>query len=212
MLASGRQQAILEFIKSYLGENGYPPTYEEIRTGLDLSTKSLVDHHLQALETAGHLSRVPNTPRGLRLNRKLPQSRTLKVPILTDLDGDNQLRAPALNTAEVLEMTRSLVPDGANLYALKVRGQILADALINDGDIVLLQLKSQANDGELVAVRRLDNNETSFKRIYYEPGGVRLQPVNPACEPISLDPELVQVQGKIITIIRQIEWVGNAAA
>lgn len=210
MLVSERQQEILGFITAFVAENGYPPTHEEIRTGLDLSTKSLVSHHLEALQAAGHLSRVPNTPRGLRLRPK-EQADTLKAPLFDHVPG-SALRDPGgLGIDEVVELTRCLIPDhdADRVYALRVRGQALIDALVNDGDIVVVRLlrESTAADGELVAARLRPGNTLLLRRIYRraDPPGVRFEAANPAFKPIEADPATVEILGKVAAIIRQVD-------
>ena len=203
MSISDRQRAMLAFIENFLEEKGYPPTYEEIRAGLNFSTKSLVNYHLEALENAALLSRVPNTPRGLRLPGS---AETLRVPLINKVNSDPAETREANKTdeSEVIQLTSDIVPDGRNLYAVKVYGDAMIDALVNDGDIVIMQPQTEAQNGELVAVHLVERNETMLKRFYRENGHVRLQPANPTLEPTFVKPDAVKVQGKVVAIIRQV--------
>jgi repressor LexA len=110
-----------------------------------------------------------------------------------------------LAQSEVIELTSDIVPETENLYALRVKGNALVDALVNDGDVIILQPQAYAENGEMVAVRLLERGETTFKRFYRENGHVRLQPVDPTVESLIVKPEAVAVQGKVVAIIRQVD-------
>lgn len=199
MRISDKQKQMLAFIETFVGKNGYPPTHEEIRAGLKISTKSLVNYHLEALAGAYLLSRSPNTPRGIRLaNEREPFTVPLtSSPMLLDNSAD-------FDEQDVVELTCDIVSNTPDLYALKVQGDSMMDALVNDGDIVIIQRQNQAKNGELVAVRLLEQDCTTLKHYYRENGHVRLQPANPTLEPILVKPTAVQVEGKVMAIIRQV--------
>jgi repressor LexA len=197
---SERQQAILAFIEEFVLQNGYPPTYEEIRAALGISTKSLVNHHLGALEAAGRLSRAPHTPRGIRLSR----GETFRVPRMGHIAAGLPISFGDPDPDDFLELTRDIVAEQEGLYALQVRGNSMIDALVNDGDIVIMKHQEEARNGEMVAVRLRDRDETTLKRFFRENGHVRLQPANPAMPPIIVHPSAVQVQGRVVAVIRQV--------
>lgn len=197
---SDRQQRMLAFIEQFVDENGYPPTYEEIRVALRISTKSLVYHHLDALEEAGYLSRVPNRPRGIRLS----YSKTFRVPKLGQIAAGLPISVSDPDPDDFIELTRDIVPEQEGLYALQVTGNSMIDALINDGDVVILKHQNEASNGEMVAVWLRDRDETTLKRFYRENGHVRLQPANPTMPPIIVHPSAVQVQGRVVAVIRQV--------
>ncbi|MFQ5613824.1 MAG: transcriptional repressor LexA [Anaerolineae bacterium] len=214
-MISERQQEILGFIEAFVDERGYPPTHEEIRRGLDISTKSLVSHHLEALETAGCLNRVPNTPRGIRLNGSRRNGLSFKangwrsmfsIPSNGHQTNAQTLAFDELESDDVVELTRSLVVEDEDVSALKVRGQALVDALVNEGDIVVIKRQDFAKNGEMVAVRLQGEDETRLRYYFRDArrGYVRLQPASPLFEPILADPATVQVQGKVVAIIRQV--------
>lgn len=202
MSVSDKQREMLAFIEEFVGKNGYPPTYEEIRVGLHISSKSLVNYHLEALENAALLSRSPNTPRGIRLRG---EAETRRVPVI-NVPGN----MPAPDTvnpeqSEMIELTSDIVPEAGNIYALRILGNAMVDALVNNGDIVVLQPQNRAENGEMVAVRLLEQDTITLKRFYRENGHVRLQPVNPTLEPVFVKPETVEIAGKVLAIIRQVE-------
>jgi repressor LexA len=196
---SERQRRMLGFIEQFVEENGYPPTYEEIRVALGISTKSLVNHHLDALEGAGCLARMPNTPRGIRLS----QSKTFRVPKLGTIAAGFPITASDPDPDDFLELTRDIVAEQEGLYALRVAGNSMIDALVNDGDIIILKQENEARNGDMVAVWLRDRDETTLKRFYRENGHVRLQPANPTMLPLYVHPSAVQVQGRVVAVIRQ---------
>lgn len=190
---SDKQEAMLAFIEEFVDENGYPPTYEEIKQGLNISTKSLVDYHLDVLENAAYITRVPNTPRGIRLKN----------------EGVGVMRAgnaslPALSAEEIVELTYDIVTNDNNLYALRVQeGAANHDAFVQAGDIVILQRQPRVDNGDMAAVRLLKEGQTTIKRYYRENGHVRLQAVKENKDPLILKPEAVEIQGKVLAVIRQ---------
>ena len=198
------QREMLAFIEDFVGQHGYPPTHEEIRVGLDISSKSLVNYHLAALQEAELLSRAPNTPRGLRLNQRRT---TVQVPVLAHMaaGGPPGPVLTELDPQDVIELTYGLVPDGENLYAFKVRNGLMLDALLHEGDILVIQAQTQAQNGELVAARLVEQDRTTFRRYFRENGHVRLEPDNPMMEAIIIKPEAVEIKGKVVAVIRQVE-------
>ena len=196
-----KQQAILTYIEQFVEERHYPPTYEEIRAGVGLSTKSLVDYHLNALEAAGYIQRDRLTPRGLRLRA---DNGTFSVPLYGSIGASLPATFYTDAAAEALFLTRDIVPDQADLFALKVRGTSMIDAMVNDGDIVVMKKQSVAKDGDMVAVRLIDRDEMTLKHFYHESGRVRLQPANPTMTPIFVNPANVEIQGRVVAVIRQV--------
>jgi len=201
MQISDKQREMLAFIENFVEENGYPPTYEEIRAGLNISSKSLVNYHLDVLENATLLRRSPNTPRGIRLR---PDSDTVQVPFVGKITAAASANFTDADKREAIELTCDIVPNRANLYAFKVEGDTLMDALVNDGDIVIMQRHDRAENGDMVAVRLLEQNATTLKRFYRENGHVRLQPANPHLSPLLVKPEAIAIQGKVVAVIRQV--------
>ena len=112
---------------------------------------------------------------------------------------------PQTASDEAIEITRDLVKDASDLFALRVKGDSMIDAMVNDGDIVVMKKVERARNGEMVAVWLNDRNETTLKHFYLENGRVRLQPANPTLQPILIDdPSTVEVQGKVVLVLRQL--------
>ena len=209
---SDRQREMLDFIRKFTLEKGYPPTIRQIGGAADISSTSVVNYNLNKLEKDGYLTRDLRVSRGVRLV-EAPGSRSSRAGDLVSipLAGYIFASAPVLvgdtpQTAadEALELTRDLVKDTGDLYALRVKGDSMIDAMVNDGDIVVMKKVDRARNGEMVAVWLNDRSETTLKHFYLENGRVRLQPANPTMQPILIDdPSTVQVQGKVVLVLRQ---------
>ena len=200
-----RQQEVLDFIFEFVEGNGYPPTHEEIQFEVGLSSKSHVHFYLKALEREGYIERTPNIPRGIRLTNKLGRGKftsIVKVPFLGQIAAGEPISFSDAGD-ETIELTRDIVRDEGGLYAVRVKGASMIDALINDGDIVVMRHQQEAGNGEMVAIRLKDRDETTLKRFYREQGRVRLQPANPTMQPLYVHPANVEIQGKVVAVIRQ---------
>jgi repressor LexA len=197
-----KQATILNFIEQFMEERHYPPTYEEIRVGCGLSTKSLVDYHLRALEEAGHIQRDRLTPRGLRLRGS---DGSFSVPLVGSVGASLPATFYTDAAPEALLLTRDIVPPQADLYALKVRGTSMVDALVNDGDTVVVKRQPSVKNGEMAVVRLVDKDEMTLKHFYLETGHVRLQPANPTMKPIFTLPSNVEIQGRVVAVIRRVD-------
>jgi len=197
---TSRQQAILTFIEDFVAKHHYPPTFEEIRVGVGLSTKSLVDYHLNALEQAGHIRRDRLTPRGLRLQN----ASSFPVPLVGTIGASLPATSFVDIAAEALMLTRDIVTEQDGLFALKVRGTSMIDAMVDDGDFVVMKKQSIVKDGEMAAVRLIDRDEMTLKYVFKESGRVRLQPANPTMRPIYVHPANVEIQGRVVAVIRQV--------
>jgi repressor LexA len=166
-----------------------------------MSTKSLVNHHLRALEKKGFIEREPDTPRAIKL---LDGLRSFKVPLLGQIAASAEPISFSDDHHEEIELTPDIVQQQEGLYALRVNGDSMIDALINDQDIVVMRHQAVAEVGEMVAVRLKDRDETTLKRFYPEGEQVRLQPANPTVSPIFVHPANVEIQGKVMAVIRQV--------
>jgi len=211
MALSERQQRILEFIRRFTLENEYPPTIREIGAAVGISSTSVVNYNLNILQREGHIIRNKEVSRGIRLSeglKELASRDILKVPLLGRIAAGLPIPVPDSDfspfVGESVELTRDIVKEEEGIYALEVRGDSMIDALINDGDIVVMKHQQEANNGELVAVWLKDEKETTLKRFYHEGSRVRLQPANPTMAAIYVDASNVEVQGKVIVVIRQL--------
>jgi len=206
---SAKQSRILNFLRQFLEEKGYPPSIRDIVKGCKVSSTSVVEYNLRVLEKEGYIRRDPEVSRGIELS---PRNRAIvRVPVIGYIAAGEPIPVPsadtwsALGAAESLELTQELTRGKEGVYALKVKGTSMVDALINDGDLVLMQHVETAEDGDMVAVWLKREKEATLKRFYLERGRVRLQPANEEMKPIYADPEDVEIQGKVIGVIRKVE-------
>jgi repressor LexA len=212
-----RKQKILESIARTVAERGYPPSVREIADAVGLASTSAVHHHLIALERDGLLERGSHSSRALRLTRtpqpaprrvadrrvtpfRMPVERdVLTLPVLGEIAAGQPIEAYA-DASETLDVPGSMqARDGS--YVLRVRGKSMIDALIDDGDYVVVQPQATARDGDIV-VALLEDNGVTLKRFFREKDRIRLQPANASMEPIYASE--VQVQGKVVGVIRKL--------
>ena len=218
-----RKQKILDSIARTVAERGYPPSVREIADAVGLASTSAVHHHLIALEREGLLERGQHSSRALRLTRQgeaeldraprrvpVPMSRVtpfrmpverdvLALPVLGEIAAGQPIEAYE-DGAESLDVPRSMQARDDS-YVLRVRGKSMIDALIDDGDYVVVQPQATARDGDIV-VALLEDNGVTLKRFFREKDRIRLQPANAEMEPIFATE--VQIQGKVVGVIRKL--------
>ena len=205
---SRRQQAILQFIERFLDDNDYPPTIRDIQSELGISSTSVVDYNLKALEARGLIRRNSKISRGIELmNRGSGRRNVVTIPVIGQIAAGQPIPVPGdlegSDVTETVELGSDLVRNsGQGLFALRVKGHSMVDALINDGDMVILKQQETCENGETVAVWLKDQRETTLKRFYLEGDQVRLQPANVTMDPIFTPAENVEVQGRLVTVVR----------
>ena len=215
MALSEKQQAILDYIRAFIRKNEYPPSIREIMTTLGISSTSVVNYNLNVLVREGYITRHKELARGIRLvdGSSLQQAaqNLVRVPVLGRIVAGDPVPVPegAFDPSQYVELTRDFVSEEDDIYALEVSGESMIDALINDGDIVVMKHQQTARNGDMVAVWLKDEKETTLKRFYLEGKRVRLQPANPNMDPIYTAPANVEIQGKVIMVIRQVARVMN---
>lgn len=207
---SRRQGAILDYIEQFLIKNDYPPTIRDIQSGLDISSTSVVDYNLKVLEGRNLIRRNRHISRGIELvGRGSSRRNMIAIPVIGQIAAGQPIPVPGdlegAETTETVELGTDLVPGrGRDLFALRVKGHSMIDALINDGDVVVLRAQETCENGETVAVWLKDQKETTLKRLYLEGDRIRLQPANMSMEPIFTPAENVQIQGRLVTVIRAV--------
>jgi repressor LexA len=220
---SERHKKILEVLEHYQDNVGYPPSIREIGKEAGISSTSVVNYYLDQLEEMNYIERDRKVSRGMRLIKNVAGDMVdaiqkaaedlLLIPLAGRIGAGEFVQPPpsgfsVFDPDESVEVARSLLPDreqGADLYALEVEGDSMIDAMVNDGDIVIMKHALEARNGEMVAVRLSDDDMTTLKYFYRENGKVRLQPANPQMAPIIIeDPSTVEVQGKVVLVIRQV--------
>ena len=207
MALTKRQKEVLEFLADFIDRNRYSPSYEEIAAGLSLNSLATIHKHISSLESKGYLRRAFNQSRSLEIapryaaeiEKRRAAETGLTVPLLGKIAAGAPVE-PGVNP-EVLHF-QDFAGD-SNTYALQVRGESMIDDHICDGDFVLIQKTDSVRDSEIV-VALVDGMETTLKRLYREPNGqIRLQPANSTMDPIYVPAASVQVQGKLIAVLRK---------
>ena len=205
MALTKRQREVLDFIARFVDDNRYCPSYEEIARGLDLASLATVHKHISVLDAKGYLKRGFNQSRSLELAPKFFQEQrrgrpaALEIPLLGRIAAGSPVES--VEQKEVLNLAD--FAGHGNTFALEVRGDSMIDDHICDGDMILLDRSAEARDGDIV-VALVGGAETTLKRFYRESGGmVRLQPANSALRPILVPAKDVQIQGRLLAVLRK---------
>ena len=206
-----RRKRILDFIQDFIEENGLPPTVRDIQKACEISSTSVVDYNLRLLDRDGFLNRRPDVARGIELLDEAGQPKNMvpKVQIVGRIAAGSPL--PVFSAEEsatgqefdTIEVAPELTRRYGRLYALEVQGQSMIDALIDDGDVVVIKAAQQAEYGEMVVAWLKAEEEATLKKYYPEGAQVRLQPANSSMEPIYADTDNVEVRGKVVSVIRK---------
>jgi len=214
---SARQERIVRFIREFTAQYGYPPSIRQIGFDVGISSTSVVSYNLNILQQKGYLNRTREISRGVRLvepndleNPEQPASHPLYIPMLGFIAAGDPIPIPEgdfpQGEFEQVAIPRDMVRDIKDVYALQVRGTSMIDALIADGDLVILRHQTDAQNGEMVAAWLREEKATTLKRLYWEKNRtlVRLQPANPLMDPIYVHPSNLEIQGRVIGVIRHL--------
>ena len=206
MALTRRQKDVLDFIASYQVEKGYSPSYEEIARGLELASIATVHKHISALQTKNYLHRSHNQSRSVEVaskylheQRRNRDRRSMEVPVLGSIAAGRPVEPyddkSTLNFGDFV--------GHKDTYALRVRGNSMIEDHICENDMILVENTNQARDGDIV-VALVDGAETTLKRFYREPGNmIRLQPANSTMSPIRVPAQQIQIQGRLLAVLRK---------
>jgi repressor LexA len=224
-----RHRKIMEFLTEFQEEKGYSPSIRQIGKSIKVDSTSLIDYYLNQLEEMEYIERDEHISRSIRILKPVYEAATQggmslqRIPnpgemLVLRLAGRIVASAPMPMPASDLgyydpessvEIARSLLPKRekiSELFALEVQGDSMIDAMVNDGDIIVVKQVETAENGEMVAVWLNDTNETTLKYFYREGSRVRLQPANPNLGPIYIEnPERMRIMGKVVMVIRQVK-------
>ncbi len=206
MALTRRQKQVVDLVAKFVEENGYSPSYEELAQGLNLASLATVHKHIAALTAKNYLKRGFNQSRSLELgpkyvqeNRRHREATALEIPLL----GRIAAGRPVESVEQRATLSFADFVGHPDTFALEVRGESMIGDHICDGDMVLLERTTEVRDGEIV-VALVEGTETTLKRFYREPGGkVRLQPANTALQPIVVPAADVQIQGRLLAVLRK---------
>ena len=225
---------ILSVIDYFWAKNGYAPSVRELLEKANISSTSMVEYYLKQLEDRNLIQRNERLSRTVRLTKPIAEilgtvsqsaketaekaralmQDYLSIPILGRIVASNPVPIPPSDFAyfdseSSVEIARSMLPErekGDDLFALEVQGDSMIDAMINNGDLVIMKKAQEAKNGEMVAVWLRNRDETTLKYFFKEGSRVRLQPANPTMSPIYIDdPSIVEIQGKVVMVIRQVD-------
>lgn len=193
-----RQRQILDYIKACIRERGYPPSVREIGEAVGLKSTSTVHAYLSRLEQKGFIRRDPTKPRAIEVfDEAMARARTVAVPLVGQVTAGQPILAVE-NIEDVLPLPTGLVPDG-EVFALRIRGDSMIGAGILDGDYVIVRRQETADNGDIVVA--LIDDEATVKRFFRENDRIRLQPENPAMEPIYVRD--ARILGKVVALLRR---------
>ena len=209
MALTRRQKDLLDFLATFIEKHGYSPSYEEIASGMDLTSLATVHKHIHSLETKGYLKRGFNQSRSLEISPKyLDERRSYSAaPAMPDLEvpllGRIAAGMPVESVANQETLAFKDFMGDESTYALQVRGDSMIEDHICSGDFVLVEKVHSVRDGDIV-VALVDGMETTLKRFYREPGEmIRLQPANASMDPILVPQNIVSVQGRVLAVLRK---------
>jgi repressor LexA len=207
MALTKRQKEVLDLISTFVEAHGYSPSFEELAVSLGLASLATVHKHILALEAKSYLKRSYNQSRSIELTPKYFEERrryepanriSMAIPLL----GRIAAGSPVESFSQQGSIDFADFAGNPDTYGLEVRGESMIEDHICSGDYVLVQKTDRVRDGEIV-VALIDGSETTLKRFYDEGEMVRLQPANSAMEPIRVPKSTLQIQGKVLAVLRK---------
>ncbi|MDZ4247647.1 MAG: transcriptional repressor LexA [Dehalococcoidia bacterium] len=207
---SEKQKKVLEFLTNYTDARGYPPSIRDIAAACKISSTSVVDYNLKVLENGGYIRRDPEVSRGIEIiESSRRREKVAEIPLLGYVAAGEPIPVPQADTwtstpLEMIVLPDNMVTDKKAVYALKVKGTSMIDALIDDGDTILVRQTQEVRNGDMAVVWLKKEMESTLKRIYFSKARkkVRLQPANRYMEPIYTELNNIDVQGKVVAVIR----------
>jgi repressor LexA len=224
---SEKHKKVLDVLSKFSEENGYPPSIREICNEANISSTSVANYYLDRLENLGYIERDRRVSRGLRVIKEFGESvkekieksvdsihELLRIPIIGRIVAGEPVPVPEssfsqTHSDDMIDVAINLLPNHNldMLFALEVSGNSMIDAMVNDGDLVIMQQPQEnIKNGDMVAVWLNDRDETTLKYLFREKNAIRLQPANPTMDPIIVeDPNTVEIQGKVVMVVRRMD-------
>lgn len=198
MALTKRQKQILDFLRNFIDENGFSPSFEEICAAFGYTSLATVHEHVTNLAAKGYIRKAPRESRSIEFPPDAEPS--VPLPLLGTVAAGQPIEA--VEDTETLAIPGEMVRKGSDHYVLRVSGESMIDEQIRDGDHIVVSARETANDGEVV-VALVGNEDATVKKLYREPGNrIRLQPANPEMEPIVEDADNVRVRGVVVGLLR----------
>ena len=196
-----RQSEILKYLQEHIRDRGYAPSFEEIAEHFGFQSLATVHEHLTNLERKGYIHRAHNESRAIEVLPPRGQAGASEIPLLGMVAAGTPIES--IMTGETLAVPDTILPRRGPNYALKVQGESMIDEHIMDGDYVVVHGRQAAENGEMV-IALVNGAEATVKRFYREAGGwIRLQPANPAVQPLRFQERDVLIQGVVVGVIRK---------
>lgn len=199
------RETILDFIKTFRLRKGYSPSVREVADQCGIKSPSVVQYHLNQLEKAGLIRKSKDTSRSIEIVGEAKE--VALVPLLGVIAAGQPIWVPpadkwSAEAERMIEVPRELMRGKKDVYALQVRGNSMVDAMIGDGDTVIMEKAGDIKNGDVVACWLEKEQEVTLKKIYFEDERLRLQPCNPYMLPMYHEKENVQVQGRLVAVLR----------
>jgi len=194
-----RQREILDYLTDFIQQHGYAPSLEEIGRRFNLSSLATVHKHLTNLQDKGFIKRAWNRSRSVELVPTRMGGRSAELPLLGYVAAGAPIEAVA--GSETISVPEEMV-GRRETYVLRVRGSSMIDEQIRDGDLVIVEDRKTAENGEMV-IALLGGQDVTLKKFYRDNERIRLQPANPAMEPIVIPADQVQIQGVVVGVMRR---------
>lgn len=211
---SDRQQNILRFMDRYVTTHGFPPTIREIGEATQINSTSVVNYNLNKLVKMGYITRSSTKSRGLRMVKNIPGTdrpvkpgNIINIPLRGQIVAGLPVESFDSSPEDAIEIVPAMLggADLSEVFAVRVKGDSMIDAMIQDGDVVIMRRVDSARNGDMVAVWLEDRNETTLKYFFKESDDrIRLQPAHPTMEPIWVDAQYVHIQGRVLSVIRTV--------
>lgn len=205
---SGKQRKIFEYIRDFIDSHDYPPSIRQIQEACGISSTSVVDYNLRILEKSGYIKRDREVSRAIEVTQGgTKRGRIATVPIIGTIAAGQPIPVPTADNVDAddkIDVSMETIGNREGVYALRVKGTSMIDALVNDGDVVIMEATSHAKAGEMVAAWLEAEQEATLKKWYPEGDRVRLQPANETMQAIYTDASNVQVQGRVIAVRREL--------
>ncbi len=196
-----RQKEILDYVESFIDEQGYAPSFEEIAESFGYSSLATVHEHLSNLERKGYIRKAYNESRSIELLGQEKGTPVVELPLLGAVAAG--LPIEAIQDSETLAVPPDMISRRRDNYVLRVEGNSMIEEQIRDGDYIVVQAQDTAEDGQMV-VALIGGEAATVKKLYREPDGrIRLQPANPTMDPIFVDASDVRIQGVVVGVIRK---------
>ena len=196
-----RQKQILDYLQSYIRDNGYAPSFEEIAEQFDFRSLATVHEHLSNLERKGYIQRGHNESRAIEVMPLPDHVNAVELPLLGQVAAGEPIEA--ISQPETISVPMDLIPRRGSSYVLRVRGDSMIDEHIQSDDYVIVHSRQEADNGEMV-IALVDGTSATVKRYYREPGGwIRLQPANETMQPIRVHEDNILIQGVVVGVMRK---------